>query len=61
MGKTLVQKLRMIADYARCDAQQLDGKPLDGKTVGQTFGNIFAAINGLAEIIEQLIKRNDLD
>jgi hypothetical protein len=43
--------LKAIRADCEKDAAELDGKPLDGKTVGETFGKVFAAIDALAGIL----------
>lgn len=51
----IIEVLKMIAEDARNDARDFDGKPFTGKTVGEYFGNHGASIASLAEIIIEII------
>jgi len=46
----------MIAEDAKNDATNFDGKPFNGKTVAEYFGNHGAAIASLADLIKSLIE-----
>ena len=47
--------LKLISDDMEQDAKKFDGKPFDGETVGEYFGNHGAAIAALANIVDSLI------
>lgn len=47
--------LDMIAEDMKNDAAEFDGKPFDGKTVAQYFGNQGAAIAALARILKTVL------
>lgn len=51
-----IEVLDMIAKDMEEDAKKFDGKPFDGKTVAEYFGNQGAAIASLAMIVKDLIK-----
>jgi len=51
--------LKMIAEDMENDAKLFDGRPFNGKTVAEYFGNQGAAISALANIIRTLIKEED--
>lgn len=59
----LLQVLDDIASDMKNDAVIFDGKPFDGRTVAEYFGNQGAAIAALANILKELIEpegeRND--
>ncbi|MCP4493288.1 MAG: hypothetical protein GY820_39190 [Gammaproteobacteria bacterium] len=54
-SKTL-QVLEMIATDMKNDAKAFDGKPFNGRTVAEYFGNQGAAIAALANIIKLLLE-----
>lgn len=56
--KEKVKVLEMIAKDMENDAREFDGKPFDGRTVAEYFGNQGAAIAVLADIIKLIIKEN---
>lgn len=47
--------LGMIVADAKTDAENFDGRPFNGATVGEALGNHGASITILAEIIRKLI------
>jgi hypothetical protein len=51
-----IEVLEMIAKDAENDATEFDGKPFNGKTVAEYFGNQGAAIAALANILKSLIE-----
>ena len=53
----VLKVLDMIAEDAKKDARAFDGKPFDGKTVAEYFGNHGAAIAALATIVKELVKK----
>ena len=62
MGKELQRAkdvCREIASDMEADATNFDGKPFNGRTVAEYFGNQGAAIAALAGIISTLIDRAD--
>jgi len=52
--KDKIRILKMIADDMANDAKNFDGKPFNGKTVAEYFGNQGAAIAALADIVRSL-------
>ena len=48
--------LEIIAEDMKNDAKNFDGKPFNGKTVAEYFGNQGAAIAALAEIVKDHIE-----
>ena len=45
----------MIAEDMEKDAANFDGRPFDGKTVAEYFGNHGAAIAALADIMRAIL------
>lgn len=54
--KQLIATLRLIARDVEGDAKSFDGKPFDGRTVGEYMGSHGAAIAGIANIIIEILK-----
>lgn len=51
-----IKTLIMIADDMKNDAMTFDGRPFDGRTVAEYFGNQGAAIAALANILRLLLE-----
>ena len=51
-----IEVLRMVAEDTKNDAREFDGKPFDGRTVAEYFGNHGAAIKALADIIREFLE-----
>jgi len=51
-----IKILQMIAKDMENDAEELDGKPFNGKVVAGAFGKQGAAIAALANIMEATLK-----
>ena len=49
--------LEMIMADTKNDAKNFDGRPFDGKTVAEYFGNQGAAISALANIIKSILEQ----
>ena len=49
--------LEMIAEDMKNDAKNFDGRPFNGKTVAEYFGNQGAAIAALANIMKSIIAK----
>lgn len=49
-----IEVLEMIAVDMKNDARDFDGRPFNGKTVAEYFGNQGAAIAALAKIIKSI-------
>jgi flagellar biosynthesis/type III secretory pathway ATPase len=49
----------MIAADMKHDATAFDGKPFNGKTVAEYFGNQGAAIAALADIVKRIVAANE--
>ena len=52
----LIEICEQIAQDAKDDATNFDGKPFTGKTVGEYFGNHGASIAAIADILKEIIK-----
>lgn len=50
----------MVAD-CEADAMALDGKAFDGRTVGENFGNLYAAVQALARAVEVLAGSGEVE
>jgi len=59
MGDRRIEVLEMIAEDMKNDAKNFDGRPFDGKTVAEYFGNQGAAISALAGIIKSILEKED--
>ena len=51
-----IKVLEMIAEDMKNDAESFDGRPFDGKTVAEYFGNHGAAIAALADTMKSILK-----
>jgi len=56
-----IKVLEMIADDMKNDAAKFDGRPFNGKTVAEYFGNQGAAISALAGIMKEVINESNRD
>jgi len=56
MEEKNIKALEMIAEDMKNDARKFDGRPFNGKTVAEYFGNQGAAIAALARIMKSIIK-----
>ena len=54
-----VEVLQMIADDMKNDAKEFDGKPFNGRTVAEYFGNQGAAIAALARVVQSMLKEGN--
>jgi hypothetical protein len=54
--KKMIKVLEMIAKDQEADVYNFEGKPFDGCTVAEYFGNNGAAIASLANIVKSLIE-----
>jgi len=54
-----IEVLDAIAEDVKNDASNFDGKPFNGRTVAEYFGNHGAAIAALAKIVKTLIKEEE--
>lgn len=52
---TIRRVLKDIDEDMRNDASAFDGKPFNGRTVAEYFGNQGAAIAALARIVESIV------
>ena len=52
----ILNVLQMIADDVENDALEFDGKPFNGRTVAEYFGNHGAAIAAIALILKEVIE-----
>jgi len=55
-----IKVLEMIAADMKNDAAKFDGRPFNGKTVAEYFGNQGAAIAALANIIQSILKKDSV-
>lgn len=51
-----IEILEMIAADTKKDAADFDGRPFNGKTVAEYFGNQGAAIKTLADIMKSILE-----
>ena len=51
-----IEVLEMIAKDMKNDAKEFDGKPFNGRTVAEYFGNQGAAIAALANIVKSILE-----
>jgi len=51
-----IKVLSMISEYMKNDAISFDGKPFNGRTVGEYFGCQGAAISVLSNIIKEVLE-----
>ena len=58
--KDKIKVLEMIMKDVRDDAENFDGRPFNGKTVAEYFGNHGAAIAALANIIKAMINHKEV-
>jgi len=54
--KKSIEILAMIQKDMKNDAKNFDGKPFNGRTVAEYFGNQGAAISALARIVASIVK-----
>jgi len=57
--KYKIKVLDMIAEDMKNDAAAFDGKPFNGRTVAQYFGNQGAAIAELANLMKRFVEHSD--
>jgi len=48
----------MIAEDMKNDAKNFDGRPFDGRTVAEYFGNQGAAIASLSKIVQSILENH---
>lgn len=51
----MIEVLEMISEDMANDAESFDGRPFNGRTVAEYFGNQGAAISALARIMKYII------
>jgi len=56
MTRSKIEILKMIEADMEADAKAFDGKPFNGKTVAEYFGNQGAAIAALAKIVRNILE-----
>ena len=54
-----VRVLEIIAADMKNDAEDFDGRPFNGKTVAEYFGNQGAAISALANIMKSILEQTE--
>jgi len=52
-----INVLEIIAADMKNDAKEFDGKPFNGRTVAEYFGNHGAAIAALANIVRSILEQ----
>lgn len=57
MPKTNAEVVKQIAEDMKADAIAFEGRPFDGRTVAEYFGNQGAAIAALARIVGELTEQ----
>lgn len=50
----IIEVMRAVRDDAEADVNALDGKPFNGKTVGEQFGNTNAGLAAVAAAVRQI-------
>ena len=55
-----IEVLEMVAADMKNDAANFDGRPFNGRTVAEYFGNHGAAIATLANIVQSILDQKDL-
>ena len=55
-GDRAVVICQTVAENMKEDAQRFDGRPFNGQTVAQYFGNQGAAISALANVLRALLE-----
>lgn len=55
MKKTKIEILEMIATDMENDVKEFDGRPFNGHTVAEYFGNQGAAMAALANIVKSIL------
>lgn len=58
MNDKSIKVLEKIAADMKSDAENFNGRPFDGKTVAEYFGNQGAAIAALARIMKSILEQN---
>lgn len=58
--KNLSEVMALVAADAHNDAMALDGKPFDGRSVGENFGQVYASLATLARTVGVLCAREGL-
>lgn len=53
----LLDICKMVSEDVESDAKGLDGKPFNGKTVAEQFGNNCAAIKALACVLQEVLQQ----
>lgn len=51
-----IKILSMVAADMESDAKEFDGKPFNGKTVAEYFGNQGAAIAAIANVLKSMLE-----
>ena len=54
-----IKVLEMMAKDMENDAKEFDGRPFNGRTVAEYFGNHGAAIASLASILKSVLEQTD--
>jgi len=57
----LIRICEDVAADMEKDANEIDGKPFDGKTVGEQFGYQAAAIKALASVIKHILVNKQIE
>lgn len=52
----VIEVLKTISEDMENDVKEFDGKPFNGKTVAEYFGNHGAAIASLADIVKLMLE-----
>jgi hypothetical protein len=55
----MLKTLQLIRDDMENDVKEFNGKPFNGRTVGEMHGQLCAAISALAGIIAEHIKSEE--
>lgn len=52
----MIGVLKLVQEDVENDAKNFDGKPFNGRTVAEYFGNHGAAIQAIAKILQAILK-----
>ena len=56
---TIIEVLEMIISDMEKDVKDFEGKPFDGRTLGELHGNLCATIQALAKVLKKHIQEGD--
>lgn len=54
----MIRVLKMVEEDVEKDAAKFDGRPFNGKTVAEYFGNHGAAIDAVARVLRSMLEES---